>query len=63
LDDTLKILEEVIDNKKSKLMKLMFFYHMNNRDEINKETKLLKEEVRSGLTDPVRTVATIEMQN
>jgi hypothetical protein len=34
---------------------------MNSKDEINVETKIIKNEVKSGMTDPVRTAAIIEL--
>lgn len=40
----------------------MFYYHMNDKDEINLEIKDLINEIRSGLYDPSRIVAEIEIQ-
>lgn len=62
LFETLDILNQIIDNSKTKIVNLMFYYHMNDKDEINLEIKDLINEIRSGLYDPSRIVAEIEIQ-
>lgn len=44
-------------------MKHLYFYYANSREDEYNETKIIKDEVRTGMTDPVRTVAIIELQN
>ena len=61
LFETLDILNQIIDNSKTKIVNLMFYYHMNDKDEINLEIKDLINEIRSGLYDPSRIVAEIEI--
>ncbi|CDW83757.1 UNKNOWN [Stylonychia lemnae] len=63
IKNSIKIYDVIEHAKKPKQQKLLYFYHVNSRDEINAETKLIKNEVRQGITDPVRTAAIIELQN
>ena len=55
------VLREIKDPKNAKNLWLLYYYNMNSRDELNLETKIIKSAVMSGLSDPVRTAAIIEL--
>ena len=63
LGRALRILDKLESIRTPKFKKLLFFYHVNAMDEVNSETKLIKHEVATGMTDPVRAAAIIELQN
>eukprot|EP00347_Sterkiella_histriomuscorum_P009842 403339665 len=46
LKNSIQIYDMIQHAKKPKQQKLLYFYHVNSRDEINNETKLIKNEVR-----------------
>jgi hypothetical protein len=59
----LGILNGLTDAKSAKYLKLLYYYQVNSNDEGNSQIKLLINEIKSGMTDPVRTAAIIELQN
>lgn len=63
LEQSIKILRNIGEPLKPEILRLLYFYNMNSKDEVNVETKIIKNEVMSGMTDPVRTAAIIELQN
>ena len=45
------------------MIKLLYFYMMNMKDEFDSETRILAQEFKTGMMDPKRDVALVEMQN
>eukprot|EP00347_Sterkiella_histriomuscorum_P009901 403339441 len=63
LDQQLDILHTLSEMENPKMLKLLYFLQSNIRQDFKNETRILAKQVKTGMMDPKRDVAMVEMQN
>ncbi|CDW71695.1 UNKNOWN [Stylonychia lemnae] len=63
LDNAVQILSKLNEIDDPKMIRLLYYYLSNMKHEFDQETRQLAQQVKTGMMDPKRDVAIVEIQN